>query len=426
MHCTETADPETAEPSSPPRPPLSLTSGRSSSSAIRDLLRITRSPGILSLAGGLPAPECLPTDRVRSAADRALSISGPCGPTALQYGPTEGIDALRETVAVGTLASPTLGRANQVVITTGSQQGLALVARVLVDPGTPVAVEDPVYLGARQVFAGAGAEIVGIPVDANGLDTDDLELRLRQGLRPSIVTCVPNFSNPSGACFPIARRLHLATLAQQYGFVIVEDDPYHALYFDDPPPPPIAQLAPDRTVTLGSASKVIAPGLRVGWLHAPEWLLQPIVRAKQTLDLHTPALTQLIVTEILNDAAFLEPHLESTRDRYERRARALHAAVSGFIDAAMPSGGMFLWGCAEVDTTATLDQAITGGVAYVPGDVFTVEDLTHRWLRLSFATLNEERLTEAAARLESAFAGIERPRPQVPDPSVGSHRPRVQ
>ena len=344
----------------------------------------------------------------------------------VQYGPTEGIDALRETVAVGTLASPTLGRANQVVVTTGSQQRLALVTRVLVDPGTLVVVEDPVYLGARQVFAGAGAEIVGIPVDANGLDTDDLELRLRQGLRPSIVTCVPNFSNPSGACLPIARRLHLAALAQQYGFVIVEDDPYHALYFDDPPPPPIAQLAPDRTVTLGSASKVIAPGLRVGWLHAPEWLLQPIVRAKQTLDLHTPALTQLIVTEILNDAAFLEPHLESTRDRYERRARALHAAVSGFIDAAMPSGGMFLWGCAEADTTATLDQAITGGVAYVPGDVFTVEDPTHRWLRLSFATLDEERLTEAAARLESAFAGIERPRPQVPDPSVGSHRPRVQ
>lgn len=391
--------------------PLSAASARLPSSAIRDLLRITESPGILSLAGGLPAPECLPTARVRAAANRALSNLGAYGPTALQYGPTEGIDALRETVALGTLASPALGRANQVVITTGSQQGLALIARSLVDPGTLVAVQDPMYLGTRQVFTGHGAEIVGIPVDAHGLDTDDLELRLQHGFRPAILSCVPNFSNPSGACLSAARRVHLAALAEQYGFVIVEDDPYHALSFGPPPPPPIAQLAPDWTVSLGSASKVIAPGLRVGWLHAPEWLLQPIVRAKQTLDLHTPNLTQLIVAEILNDSVFLAAHLEFARDLYARRARTLHSAVSGFIDAAMPSGGMFLWGRAEVDTTRTLDRAIAAGVAYVPGDVFTVEDRSRRWLRLSFATLNEDGLAGAATRLRSAFAGASRPSP---------------
>ena len=285
-------------------PPLSAASVRVPSSVIRDLLRIAESPEILSLAGGLPAPECLPAERVRMAADRALSVIGRCGPTALQYGPTEGLDALRETVAPGTLASPALGRAEQVIITTGSQQGLALVAHALVDPGTVVVVEDPAYLGAHQVFAGHGADLVGIPVDADGLDTDDLAHRLSHGLRPAVVSCVPNFSNPSGACLSLPRRVHLAALAQRYGFVIVEDDPYHALSFCGPPPPSIGHFAPDQTVSLGSASKVIAPGLRVGWLHAPAWLVAPIVRAKQTLDLHTPTLNQLIVAEILNDSTF--------------------------------------------------------------------------------------------------------------------------
>lgn len=375
------------------------------SSAIRDLLRITESPGILSLAGGLPAPECLPAQRVRIAADHALSVIGPCGPTALQYGPTEGLDALRETVAAGTSASPALGRAEQVVITTGSQQGLALVAHALVDPGTVVAIEDPAYLGARQVFAGHGADLVGISVDADGLDTDDLAHRLSHGFRPAIVSCVPNFSNPSGACLSAARRMHLAELAQRYGFVTVEDDPYHALSFCGPPPPTIGHFAPDRTVSLGSASKVIAPGLRVGWLHAPAWLLAPIVRAKQTLDLHTPTLNQLIVAEILNDSTFLGDHLEFARHLYARRARTLHAAVSDFVDASVPRGGMFLWGRAEVETTRALDRAVAAGVAYVPGAVFFVDGRSDRWLRLSFATLDEVALTEAADRLRSALAG---------------------
>ncbi len=339
------------------------------------------------------------------AADRALSVIGRCGPTALQYGPTEGLDALRETVAPGTLASPALGRAEQVIITTGSQQGLALVAHALVDPGTVVVVEDPAYLGAHQVFAGHGADLVGIPVDADGLDTDDLAHRLSHGLRPAVVSCVPNFSNPSGACLSLPRRVHLAALAQRYGFVIVEDDPYHALSFCGPPPPSIGHFAPDQTVSLGSASKVIAPGLRVGWLHAPAWLVAPIVRAKQTLDLHTPTLNQLIVAEILNDSNFLGDHLEFARHLYARRARTLHAAVSDFVDAAVPRGGMFLWGRTEVETTRQLDRAVSAGVAYVPGAAFFVGDRSDRRLRLSFATLDEAALTEAAHRLRFALAG---------------------
>ncbi|MEO6468196.1 MAG: PLP-dependent aminotransferase family protein [Acidimicrobiia bacterium] len=418
MTCSDAADPVLS-----PSPHLSSASTRTPSSTIRDLLRITESPEILSLAGGLPAPECLPTERVRAAADRALSVIGTCGPTALQYGPTEGIEALRATVAAGTPASPGLGRPEEVVITTGSQQGLALVAHALVDPGTVVAVEDPAYLGARQVFTGHGAHLVGIPVDVDGLCTEELARRLARGFRPAVVSCVPNFSNPSGTSLAASRRMRLAELAEHYGFVIVEDDPYHALSFCGPAPPTIGLVAPDRTVSLGSASKVIAPGLRVGWLHAPSWLLAPMVRAKQTLDLHTPTLNQLIVAEILNDSTFLGDHLESARDLYARRARTLHAAVGDFVDAAVPRGGKFLWGRTQVDTTQAWDRAVAAGVAYVPGESFFVDDRSDRWLRLSFATLDEAALTEAAGRLRSALTGDPICRWSAQNAPDGSHRP---
>jgi Transcriptional regulators containing a DNA-binding HTH domain and an aminotransferase domain (MocR family) and their eukaryotic orthologs len=375
------------------------------SSEIRDLLEIAEAPEILSLAGGLPAPEALPTDRIRSAALRALEVPGRYGPLALQYGPTEGVDALRELVARGTLASPPLGNAATVIITTGSQQGLELVTRALVDPGDTVVVEDPAYLGTRQVLDAHGAQVIGIPVDGGGIDTEILATRLCAGLRPRLVSCVPNFSNPSGACLTPERGAHLAALAQQYGFVIVEDDPYYALSFAGCSPAPLARHAPDHTVTIGSASKVVAPGLRVGWVHSPPWLHGPMVRAKQTLDLHTAALPQLIALDVLADEPFLRAHLTSTRALYRTRAAALHAAVSDFIDAPEPTGGMFLWGRAAVDTRMAFAAAIAAGVAYVPGDAFTVDGDGSAHLRLSFATLAVDDLRIAAARLRTVFVG---------------------
>ena len=388
-----------------PSPRLATGADRLRSSEIRDLLEVTEAPEILSLAGGLPAAEALPTERIRLAMLRALEVPGRYGPLALQYGPTEGVDALRELVASGTLASSPLGDADNVIITTGSQQGLELVARVLVDPGDTVVVEDPVYLGTRQVLEAHGTHIIGIPVDADGLDTQILASRLAAGLRPRLVSCVPNFSNPSGACLAPERRAHLGALARQYGFVIVEDDPYHALSFDGCSRAPIAGHAPDRTITLGSASKVVAPGLRVGWLHAPPWLHRPMVRTKQTLDLHTATLPQLIVFDVLADESFLRSHLASARAMYRARAAALHAAVSGFIDAPKPIGGMFLWGRAATDTRAAFAPAIAAGVAYVPGDAFTVDRDGSQHLRLSFATLAVDELRIAADRLRHVFMG---------------------
>ena len=386
------------------RPALARRVARTRSSEIRDLLRVAESPGVLSLAGGLPAPESLPTDRVRRAVAAALDVSGPTGASALQYGPTEGLDELRALVAPGTAGSPALGPADGVLVTTGSQQAIGLVVRALVDPGSAVVVEDPLYLGTRQVLDASGARLVPVPVDDDGLDLDRLAHLLETGMRPRLVVVVPNHSNPSGATLSADRRVALGALAMRYGFAILEDDAYHGLGFAGPAPAPIRHHAPDHTVTLGSASKMIAPGLRVGWLGAPTWLAPTLTLVKQTLDLHTSSLDQLVVAEILHDEAFLDAHLTTVRARLAERAATLQAALAGTVTTRIPAGGMFCWGTARTDTRAALPHAIGRGVAYVPGDAFSVARDGRRDLRLSFATLAPTDLRVAADRLREALA----------------------
>ncbi|MGZ6998286.1 MAG: aminotransferase-like domain-containing protein [Acidimicrobiia bacterium] len=382
------------------RPGFAPCVARISRSEIRDLLRVVERPDVLSLAGGLPAPGALPVARIRAAADAALCRPGPNGPPALQYGPTEGLDELRELVAPGTLGSPALGPADHVLVTTGSQQALELVVRSLVGPGDPVVVEDPLYLGVRQVLDAAGATLVPVPVDADGLRVDRLADWLRTGLRPKLVTCVPNFSNPSGATLTPARRDQLADLAARYGFVVVEDNPYHGLGFaTGRPDAPVAARAPEHTVVIGSASKMLAPGLRLGFVGAPGWLAPTLAQIKQSLDLHTSTLSQMIAIELLRDPAFLAMHLTGIRRENAARAAALGDAIAPAVSCPPPTGGMFLWGEAAVDTRAMLPAALTAGVAYVPGDAFTVARDGSHSLRLSFATLTPTELRTAAARL---------------------------
>ncbi len=388
---------------SPTRPALARRATRARSSEIRDLLRIVETPGVLSLAGGLPAPESLPTGRIRAALDAALEFEGPTGATALQYGPTEGLDALRALVATGTAGSPAVGAPEGVLVTTGSQQGIGLVVRALVDPGATVVVEDPLYLGTRQILDALGARLAPIPVDDDGLDVDRLAGALRSGLRPKLVVVVPNHSNPSGATLAPDRRATLGALADRYGFVILEDDAYHGLGFHGPAPAPLRTHAPDRTVTLGSASKMIAPGLRIGWLGAPDWLASTLTLLKQTLDLHTSTLDQLLVAELLRDREFLATHLATIRARNGARATALVDALDGVVTTRVPRGGMFCWGSAAVDTRAALPRAIAAGVAYVPGDAFTVARDGRRSVRLSFATLDTAALSVAADRLRTVL-----------------------
>lgn len=386
---------------------LSAAGRTATSSVIRDLLDWTRRPGMLSLAGGLPAAEVLPVERVGAAVEAVLARSGSI---ALQYGPTDGEAELRERVAPG--------RADDVVITTGSQQSLDLLARTLVDAGDTVVVEAPSYLGALSAFRAAGAALLAIPGDTDGLDTDRLEAALLGGARPKLVYVVPEFANPTGATLAEARRHHLASLADRHGFVIVEDDPYGRLRFRGRALRSVADLTPN-AVRLGTASKILAPGLRVGWATVPSWLRGPLVRAKQSVDLHTSTLDQMVVAELLADDAFMVDHLDRVRATYRGRCGALvdalRSATPGRFAVREPDGGMFLWArlAGDVDADALLPLALASGVAFVPGSAFRlartegVDGGGEDGLRLCFATLPVDRLAEAVERLDAAVSAAE-------------------
>jgi len=372
------------------------------SSVIRDLLRLVEQPGVLSLAGGLPAADCFPVERLRVAADRALAAVGVLGTQALQYGPTEGDGELRDLVAARAGVE-----SSSVLITAGSQQALDLLARALIDPGDVVVVERPAYLGALQALRTCEPELVGIESDADGMRTDRLADRLEGGLRPKVVYVVPNFQNPTGAVMAVERRRQLAELADRFGFVVIEDDPYGELRFEGEALPPVASFG-ERVVRLGTVSKVLAPGLRVGWAIAPAALVGPLVRLKQAADLHTSSLSQRVALDAWGDDAFMAEHLTLLRRVYADRAAALLAALPPALKADAPRGGLFLWARAVGldDSTALLPVAVEQGVAFVPGSAFDLDDRPGPWLRLSFSVLDPEQLGLAADRLGAALGAV--------------------
>ncbi len=373
-------------------------------SAIRDLLALTARPEVISLAGGLPGTDLLPRERIAASLAAAMA-----DPAAVQYGETAGLRPLREVLAEH--ETERLGRAvaaEAVVVTSGSQQALDLVARALLDPGDPVVVEDPVYVGALQVFLAAGADLHPVPVDADGMAVDVLADRLAAGLRPRLVHTVSSFHNPRGATLSAPRRALLAELAERYGFLVVEDDPYGLLAFDGPPPVPVAAHG-DRVVRLGSASKVLAPALRVGWLTGPAPLCAAVERLKQCTDLCTSSLTQLVTAELLADHAWFAAHLGRLRAALRERATALTSAVTGvFHDAvtcSVPTGGMFCWlefrdGTRPADLLPT---ALDHGVGYVPGTAFAVGQDLSAAARLCFASNPPGELHTAVDRLGAAW-----------------------
>jgi 2-aminoadipate transaminase len=389
--------------------PTSLLSARArttGSSVIRDLLRLLDDPTVLSLAGGLPAPEAMPAERLRVALDRALRADGAYGCPALQYGATEGVPALRALIAEEACALDGRTTHDDVLVTTGSQQALDLLARVLIDPGDVAVVEQPGYLGTIQVLAGAAARLLGVPIDDDGMRTDVLETLLRDGTRPKLVVVVPDFQNPSGARLSAERRMHLGALAERYGFVVVEDDPYRELRFTDDVLPPV-RAHTGLAVSLGSSSKTLAPGLRVGWMSGPRALVVPLTRAKQTADLHTSTLAQHAVHDVMADRPFVAAHLDHLRTLYAARADALDAALAEAfgdgIEHRAPRGGFFLWvRLPGADTNALLPQAIGHGVAFVPGAAFSIDGRPTDTARLSFASLAMRDLPTAAQRLARA------------------------
>ena len=369
-------------------------------STIREILKITERPGIVSLAGGLPAADSFPVAELAEASARVLRDTPR---EALQYAASEGFGPLREWVAAELGAHGMAVDAGQVLITTGSQQGLDLVGKVLIDPGIRVAVESPTYLGALQAFAPYEADFVALDGDDDGPTPQALDAA--RGAR--FVYLLPNFQNPTGRCIGAARRQALVKRAAEIGLPIVEDNPYGELWFDAAPPPPLAAGAGDGAIYLGSFSKVLAPGLRLGYVVAPTALYPKLLQAKQAADLHTPGFNQRIVHEAIRDG-FLARHVPAVRERYRAQRDAMRSALDQHMPAgcrwAVPSGGMFFWVelPAGLDATALLPRAVEAGVAYVPGAAFFGAAPRHSSLRLSFVTVPPELIERGVA----ALAGV--------------------
>jgi len=366
-------------------------------STIREILKITEKPGVISLAGGLPSADTFPVAALAEATARVLRDNPR---EALQYAASEGFGPLREWVVTELARHGLQADAAQVLITTGSQQGLDLVGKVLIDPGCRVAVEQPTYLGALQAFAPYEPEFQAIAGDEEG----PLPEALAAAAGARFVYLLPNFQNPSGRCLSAARRLALVQAAAEAGVPIVEDNPYGDLWFDEPPPPPLSAGAGDNAVYLGSFSKVLAPGLRLGYVVAPKVLYPKLLQAKQAADLHTPGFNQRIVYEVIK-AGFLRDHVPTIRARYKLQRDAMQAAMLKHLPPgcrwSMPVGGMFFWVELPLglDAAALLPAAVAAGMAFVPGEPFFAAGGHANTLRLSFVTVAPELIHTAVAAL---------------------------
>lgn len=389
------------------------------SSRLRELIGVTTSGSVLSLAGGLPPPEAFPTEALAQAAQQLFAGGDP---GLWQYTPTEGEPGLLALIADDARARLGLPQPQgRILVTTGSQQALDLIGTMLLDPGDPVVVETPAYVGALRAFAAYQPRFVGIPVDDDGLDTDQLAAALARGLRPKLCYTVPNFSNPSGTTMSASRRRRLAELADRYGFLVVEDDPYGELRFTGESLPPVASFG-EQVVYLGSFSKTIAPGLRVGYAVAPAGLFRALVVAKQSADLSSAALSQRLVAALLATPGWRDEHVARLRNLYRERATALVDSLRRHLGervrAPMPAGGMFVWATLRnppVDALALARAAMARGVAVVPGNEFApvddrAGDVTDgpypHALRLSFSMLDPAGLEEAVGRLALALGDL--------------------
>ncbi|MBG0775313.1 MAG: PLP-dependent aminotransferase family protein [Desulfovibrionaceae bacterium] len=374
-------------------------------SFIREILKVTARPEIISFAGGLPNPALFPVEAMRQAAGRIL---GEDGADVLQYSTTEGHAPLREYIAArykkrfGMIVSP-----DDILITTGSQQGLDLLGKVFLDRGTPMVVERPGYLGAIQAFSVFEPRFMAVELEKDGPNLDELERALDQGAR--LFYAVTNFQNPSGLTYSLEKRKAVAALMEGRDAVLVEDDPYGELRFAGEFHPPIRALGGDNCILLGTFSKVTVPGFRLGWIVAPKEILSKAVVMKQGADLHTSTLAQRLLYEYLetND---LDAHVERIRQRYGAQCRVMTAACERHfpegVSFTRPEGGMFLWAALPEGYSAMdlLDKAIARNVAFVPGRPFYVEPgMGENTLRLNFSNSDEARIEEGIGRLGQAM-----------------------
>ena len=373
-------------------------------SVIREILKLTEKPGVISFAGGLPSPRTFPVEAMREACDRVLRDTAHA---ALQYAASEGFEPLREWVAGELLKQGLHVSAAQVLITTGSQQGLDLVGKVLIDAGSTVLVESPTYLGALQAFAPMEPRFAGVAGDDDGPDVLAMSTAAKAA-DARFFYLLPNFQNPTGRSIGEARRAVLAERAAAIGLPLVEDNPYGELWFDAPPPPSLAGRNPEGTVYLGTFSKVLAPGLRLGYLVAPQALMPKLLQAKQAADLHTPGFNQRVVHEVIRNG-FLDRHVPTIRALYKSQRDAMLAALERHMPEGVrwnrPAGGMFLWVelGARMSAVDLLPLAVERGVAFVPGAPFFAEGAQANTLRLSFVTASAAQIETGVEALGQAI-----------------------
>ncbi|HUD33854.1 MAG TPA: PLP-dependent aminotransferase family protein [Variovorax sp.] len=383
-------------------------------SAIRELFKLLGTPGIISFAGGFPDSAMFDVEGLKEASARALDEE-PGG--ALQYGATEGYEPLRAQLSAFMGTKGVKVDPSGLIVTTGSQQALDLLGKTLISPGDKVIVEGPTFLATIQCFRLYGAQLISAPVDAHGVDTEALEALIAEH-KPKFVYLIPTFGNPSGALLPLARRRKVLELAVKYRTPIVEDDPYGDLYFGEAPPPSILALSRDvpgsreLIVHCGSLSKVLSPGLRIGWMIAPPELLAKATMCKQFSDAHTSTFAQATAAQYLRSGR-MPATLANVRRVYGERARAMGAALrrelGDAIEFTQPQGGLFFWARLTgangrlADASVLARRAIEQLVAFVPGAPFFAEQPDLATLRLSFATANVEKIEEGIARLAKAL-----------------------
>jgi len=390
------------------------------SSQIRELLKVTQKPGMISFGGGLPAPDVFPVARFEEACHKVLSEQAP---SALQYGETEGYRPLRELIASNMTRYGIKAEAENVMITSGSQQALDLIGKLFINRGDRVLLEAPTYLGALQAFNVYGAEYESVPIDDDGLRTELLEKPLRSG--PKFMYVLPNFQNPAGTTLSEGRRHELVLLADRYGIPIVEDDPYGQLRYEGEHLPPLIVLDRENlrrdhgysignVIYLSTFSKTLAPGLRLGWIVAPPDVIGKLTQLKQGADLHTSTFTQFVAYEVARDG-FLDKHVKLIRKIYGERRDVMLQALQEFFPPTVtwthPKGGLFLWVTlpAGIDMQALFKSAIKQNVAFVPGDSFYANDGPgndsmegSRHMRLNFSNAAPEQIREGIRRLAAA------------------------
>lgn len=374
------------------------------SSVIRDLLKYTQRPDVISFAGGLPAPEVFPIREFKEAAEFVLDE---VGAQALQYGPTDGYAPLKDFLVEKMRKYGVPAEPSNILLTNGSQQALDLISKLFVDPGDKILTESPTYLGALQAFNAYQPEYLTVPVDDDGIQVDLLEDILAVHKVKFIYT-MPNFQNPTGVTMSLERRMKLVELAAKYGTFIIEDDPYGELRYEGEDVTPLIVLHKENVFYLSTFSKTMAPGIRLGWVIAPEKLIAKLVQAKQGADLHTSSLIQMLAYDICQ-RGILKNHVKTIRRVYRERRDAMLAAMAKYFPSGVtwthPQGGMFLWVQTpeHVDTAEFLKIALEEKVAFVPGFAFYPQGGGHNTMRLNFSNAKPEMIEEGIQRLARAL-----------------------